>query len=152
MSYLPIQALNLNKAQINFINTTVSASMTLSLGTLISDTNDITKTSTDTLTLKSGKSYFIFVNLSHTKTNRTSYDIYIDGVSLGMCKVELESSTAFHGTGKSFFPSNGMGLVLNAATDKALTIKVSTYSGSDVIFFNEASTYIPDGAITIFYK
>ena len=152
MSYLPIQSLNLNKAQINFIKTTVTTSRSLDLGTLISDTNDVTKTGTDTLVLKAGKSYFIFVNLSHTKTNRDSYDIYIDGVSLAMCKIELETATNLHGAGKSFFPSNGMGFVLNPITDKNLTIRVSTYTGSDGIYFDETSTYIPDGAITIFYK
>lgn len=152
MSYLPIQCLDLNKAQINFIATTVTSQRSLDLGTLVSDTNDIVKATAYSLTLKAGKSYFIFLSLSHTKTNRTSYDIFIDGISLNMCKVELETATNLHGVGKSFFPANGMGLVLETTADKTLTVQVSTYTSSDFIYFNETSTYIPNGAITIFYK
>ena len=95
MSYLPIQSLNLYKAQINFIATTVTVARTIDLGNLVSDTNDIVKATAYSLTLKAGRSYFIFVSLSHTKTNRTSYDIYIDGVSLNMCKVELMKFSCF---------------------------------------------------------
>jgi hypothetical protein len=153
MSYLPIHALNLNKAQIDFAATAeVRLSyIDINLGTLISDTSDVVKASATSLTLKAGKSYFIYYSLSHRKTDPFSYDIYIDGVRLNQCSCVAEVA----GVGKSFYPQNGMGLVLNTTSDKTLTIRNVTLgdaSNYDVIYYDNASTHIPNGAITIFYK
>ena len=153
MSYLPIQGLNLKKAQvdIDYVAVVKTSVIDINLGTLVADDDSVTKTNGTSVTLKSGtKSYFIFVNLVHRHTYMFDYDIYLDGVRANQCSILSEANTA----GKHFAPQNGMALVINPIADVVLTIRNLTTSNStpnDTIYYNNADASIPNGAITILY-
>ena len=152
MSYLPIQGLNLNKAQAIIGSTTVRYSYEdINIGDLVSDDASVTKSSATSLTLSAGKTYFIYVALSHTHTYTFSYDIYINGVQANQCTMRHLTNYV----GLSFYPQNGMAIVAPVGSDAILTIRnlnLGTDVESDTVYFNNADLSQINGAITIFYK
>lgn len=151
MSYLPIQGLNLNKAQAVIGSTAVRYSyVDINIGDLVSDDANVTKSSETSLTLSAGKTYFIYVALSHTRTYTFSYDIYINGVQANQCTMLHLSNTA----GKDFYPQNGMAIVAPVGSDAILTIRNLTIGNAtynDTVYFDNADLSIINGAITILY-
>jgi len=152
MSYLPIQCLNLKKAQA-VIGSTPEVRYSyidINIGDLVADDNHVTKSSATSLTLKAGKTYFIYAVLSHNRSYMFSYDIYVDGVRANQCTILHQSNTA----GKNFYPQNGMAIVAPVGSDAVITIRnltIGNATANDTIYFDTADLSIINGAITILY-
>lgn len=152
MTFNPIHAMALKSAQIDIPAQTIASATTLTLGS-ITDSSVIT-VSSNIINLPSGRDYFLTASLNFAQATGNNVEFAFINASGGATFANQTKAYAYYNiipSNNDTYAGNIAMIAVSLASTLQVQLKKTIHTASTSIYKDNASAFIANSCITIFY-